>query len=293
MRLQRLTGLEQDKIISEYREVMAQIADLLDILATPARVTAIIVDELAALKQEFGRPSSAHGAARSSTTRIDLGTEDLITPTDMVVTLSHSGYMKASRSPSTARSGAAAAASRRRRPRKTTSSSSCSSPTRTTTSCASRSAAACTGSRSTKCRRARATRAASRSSTCSRCSRARRSPRPAGDRRISQLPGRSLRLHGDGAGRGQEDQPRRLLATRARPASSPSIWTRRLPDRRRAHRRQARRDAVQRRRQGGALRRERRAPDGPRRARRARHDAGRRRRASSRCWSPRTKRRAC
>ena len=69
MRLQRLTGLEQDKIVGEYREVMAQIADLLDILAKPERVTAIITDELTALKQEFGRPSSARAAARSSATR--------------------------------------------------------------------------------------------------------------------------------------------------------------------------------------------------------------------------------
>ena len=94
MRLQRLTGLEQDKIVAEYREVMAQIADLLDILATPARVTAIIVDELAALRQEFGQTKL--GARRSFIERNaqELGTEDLITPADMVVTLSHTGYIK-------------------------------------------------------------------------------------------------------------------------------------------------------------------------------------------------------
>ena len=94
MRLQRLTGLEQDKIIGEYKEVMAQIADLLDILATPARVTTIIGDELAALKQEFGQTKL--GARRSviEHNALDLGTEDLITPTDMVVTLSHTGYIK-------------------------------------------------------------------------------------------------------------------------------------------------------------------------------------------------------
>ena len=63
MRLQRLTGLEQDKIIGEYKEVMAVIADLLDILATPARVTTIISDELAAIKQEFGQTKL--GARRS------------------------------------------------------------------------------------------------------------------------------------------------------------------------------------------------------------------------------------
>ncbi|MBE2241233.1 MAG: DNA gyrase subunit A, partial [Burkholderiaceae bacterium] len=94
MRLQRLTGLEQDKIIIEYKEVMARIADLLDILAKPARVTAIIGDELAAVKQEFGQTKL--GARRSEIVHDaqDLATEDLITPTDMVVTLSHTGYIK-------------------------------------------------------------------------------------------------------------------------------------------------------------------------------------------------------
>jgi DNA gyrase subunit A len=94
MRLQRLTGLEQDKIIGEYREVMAQIADLLDILAKPERVTAIISGELTALRQEFGQTKL--GARRSVIERNaqELGTEDLITPTDMVVTLSHTGYIK-------------------------------------------------------------------------------------------------------------------------------------------------------------------------------------------------------
>ncbi|HEY2976367.1 MAG TPA: DNA gyrase subunit A, partial [Burkholderiaceae bacterium] len=94
MRLQRLTGLEQDKIINEYRDVMSQIADLLDILARPDRVTAIIGDELAAVRHEFGQTKL--GARRSEIVRNaqDLGTEDLITPTDMVVTLSHTGYIK-------------------------------------------------------------------------------------------------------------------------------------------------------------------------------------------------------
>ncbi|MEO8156125.1 MAG: DNA gyrase C-terminal beta-propeller domain-containing protein, partial [Rhizobacter sp.] len=94
MRLQRLTGLEQDKIVNEYKDVMAQIADLLDILATPARVTTIISDELQAIKIEFGQTKV--GARRSTIEHNaqDLGTEDLITPTDMVVTLSHTGYIK-------------------------------------------------------------------------------------------------------------------------------------------------------------------------------------------------------
>ncbi|MBK6006707.1 DNA gyrase subunit A [Ramlibacter ginsenosidimutans] len=94
MRLQRLTGLEQDKIVSEYREVMAEIEDLLDILAKPQRVSAIITDELTSVKQEFGQTKL--GARRSiiEHNAQDLATEDLITPTDMVVTLSHAGYIK-------------------------------------------------------------------------------------------------------------------------------------------------------------------------------------------------------
>jgi DNA gyrase subunit A len=94
MRLQRLTGLEQDKIIGEYKDVMAVIADLLDILAKPERVTAIISDELLALRAEFGQTKV--GARRSVVEHNvqELGTEDLITPTDMVVTLSHTGYIK-------------------------------------------------------------------------------------------------------------------------------------------------------------------------------------------------------
>ena len=94
MRLQRLTGLEQDKIINEYREVMAQIADLLDILARPERVTAIISDELTAVKQEFGQTKLGARRSHIEHNALDLGTEDLITPTDMVVTLSHTGYIK-------------------------------------------------------------------------------------------------------------------------------------------------------------------------------------------------------
>jgi len=94
MRLQRLTGLEQDKIVAEYKEVMAEIEDLLDILARPARVSTIIGDELTTLRQEFGQTKL--GARRSviEHNAQDLATEDLITPTDMVVTLSHSGYIK-------------------------------------------------------------------------------------------------------------------------------------------------------------------------------------------------------
>ncbi|MGY8904196.1 MAG: DNA gyrase subunit A [Burkholderiales bacterium] len=94
MRLQRLTGLEQDKIIAEYKEVIGEIDDYLNILATPERVSVIISEELTAIKAEFGQTKV--GARRSliEHNAQDLATEDLITPTDMVVTLSHSGYIK-------------------------------------------------------------------------------------------------------------------------------------------------------------------------------------------------------
>ncbi|MEP6558171.1 MAG: DNA gyrase C-terminal beta-propeller domain-containing protein, partial [Burkholderiales bacterium] len=94
MRLQRLTGLEQDKIVAEYKEVMAEIEDLLDILAKPERVSIIIGEELGRIKQEFGQSKSAARRSLVETSAIDLSTEDLITPTDMVVTLSHTGYIK-------------------------------------------------------------------------------------------------------------------------------------------------------------------------------------------------------
>jgi DNA gyrase subunit A len=94
MRLQRLTGLEQEKIVQEYREVIANIGDLLDILARPERISLIISDELKAVKAEFS--DGAKDTRRSYIERnaFELDTEDLIAPTDMVVTLSHSGYIK-------------------------------------------------------------------------------------------------------------------------------------------------------------------------------------------------------
>ncbi len=90
LRLQRLTGLEQDKIVAEYREVMDTIADLLDILARPERITAIIGDELALIKQQFGDPRRSEVVMNTA----DINIEDLIAPQDMVVTLSHTGYFK-------------------------------------------------------------------------------------------------------------------------------------------------------------------------------------------------------
>ncbi len=94
MRLQRLTGLEQDKIVAEYKEVMGEIDDLLDILAKPERVSTIIGEELIVVKQEFGQTKLGARRSEIEHNAQDLATEDLITPTDMVVTLSHSGYIK-------------------------------------------------------------------------------------------------------------------------------------------------------------------------------------------------------
>jgi DNA gyrase subunit A len=94
MRLQRLTGLEQDKIVSEYKEVMSEIEDLLDILAKPERVSIIISDELTAVRTEFGQTKLGLRRSVIEHSAFDLSTEDLITPTDMVVTMSHSGYIK-------------------------------------------------------------------------------------------------------------------------------------------------------------------------------------------------------
>ena len=91
MQLQRLTNLEQDKIVAEYREVMDQIADLLDILARPERITAIIGEDLTQIRDQFGDVRRSEIVLHTQ----DLGIEDLITPQDMVVTLSRGGYVKA------------------------------------------------------------------------------------------------------------------------------------------------------------------------------------------------------
>lgn len=94
MRLQRLTGLEQEKIVSEYREVVDRILDLLDILAKPARITAIIRDELVAVETEFGGPDKDPRRSQIELNASEIDVEDLITPQNMVVTLSNSGYIK-------------------------------------------------------------------------------------------------------------------------------------------------------------------------------------------------------
>lgn len=90
LRLQRLTGLEQEKIVSEYKEIIDRIIDFLDILANPERITVIITDELNAIKSQFGDTRRSEIVFDTQ----DLSVEDLIAPADVVVTLSHSGYIK-------------------------------------------------------------------------------------------------------------------------------------------------------------------------------------------------------
>ena len=91
LRLQRLTGLEQEKIVNEYHEIMDLILDLLDILSKSERVTKIIDDELEEVKSQYGDKRRSEIIVNAH----DLSIEDLIAPQDMVVTLSNTGYIKA------------------------------------------------------------------------------------------------------------------------------------------------------------------------------------------------------
>jgi DNA gyrase subunit A len=91
MRLNRLTGLEQDKIIAEFQELLAQIRDLSDILARPQRLLEVIRNELEYIRDTFGDKRRTEILVNHE----DLTTEDLISPEDVVVTLSHGGYAKA------------------------------------------------------------------------------------------------------------------------------------------------------------------------------------------------------
>ncbi len=90
LRLQRLTALEQDKIVAEYKETVDKIADLVDVLAKPARVTTIISHELNEVKKQYGDERYSEIVIDTQ----DLAMEDLIASEDVVVTLSHGGYMK-------------------------------------------------------------------------------------------------------------------------------------------------------------------------------------------------------
>lgn len=90
LRLHRLTALEQDKILNEYENLLAAIVDLLDILGSPERLLKVICDELIEVKAQFGDVRRTEIMA----SREDLTIADLITEEDVVVTLSHQGYVK-------------------------------------------------------------------------------------------------------------------------------------------------------------------------------------------------------
>lgn len=91
LRLHRLTGLEQEKIIEEFKEIIVTIQDLIDILSNQSRLMQVIRDELVAIQQEFGDKR----LTEILTDHQDLSVEDLISEEDRVVTLSHAGYVKA------------------------------------------------------------------------------------------------------------------------------------------------------------------------------------------------------
>ncbi len=90
MRLHRLTGLERDKIVDEYQQVMALIKRLKELLASEVEILKIIKGELIDIKDRFGNPRRTEIIAVAA----DLSIEDMIVEEDMVVTVSHSGYIK-------------------------------------------------------------------------------------------------------------------------------------------------------------------------------------------------------
>jgi DNA gyrase subunit A len=90
LRLHTLTGLEQEKIVSEYKEILNNIQNLLEILGDPDRLMRVIREELLAIKEQYGDARRTEIVA----TQEDLSLEDLITEEDVVVTLSHAGYAK-------------------------------------------------------------------------------------------------------------------------------------------------------------------------------------------------------
>ncbi|QDX30743.1 DNA topoisomerase (ATP-hydrolyzing) subunit A [Dickeya poaceiphila] len=90
LRLQKLTGLEHEKLLDEYKELLAQIAELLFILCSPERLMEVIREELVAIREQYNdarRTEITHNSA-------DINIEDLISEENVVVTLSHQGYVK-------------------------------------------------------------------------------------------------------------------------------------------------------------------------------------------------------
>ena len=90
MRLHRLTGLERDKVLNEYKEILAQIARLKEILGSEVEILKIIKSELVEVKSNYANPRCTEIIAKTK----DLSIEDLIVEEDMVVTVSHAGYIK-------------------------------------------------------------------------------------------------------------------------------------------------------------------------------------------------------
>ena len=90
LRLHRLTGLEQEKLRSEYGDILKTIADLLDILGNPGRLMKVIRDELIAIRDQYGDKRRTEIVQ----SRVSLSMEDLIADEDVVVTMSHAGYIK-------------------------------------------------------------------------------------------------------------------------------------------------------------------------------------------------------
>ncbi|MGA7981848.1 MAG: DNA gyrase subunit A [Chromatiaceae bacterium] len=91
LRLHQLTGLEQERIISEYEDILKKIGELLDILSSPDRLMEVIRRELEEIRDQYGDDRRTE----ILTDHLDLTLEDLIAPEDVVVTLSHAGYAKA------------------------------------------------------------------------------------------------------------------------------------------------------------------------------------------------------
>lgn len=90
LRLHRLTGLEQEKLINDYQELLRQIADYLDILGSEVRLFSVVREELAQVRENYGDDRKTE----ITTSQLDLSMEDLITEEDRVVTISRSGYAK-------------------------------------------------------------------------------------------------------------------------------------------------------------------------------------------------------
>ena len=90
LRLQKLTGLEHEKLLDEYKELLDQIAELLRILGSADRLMEVIREELELVREQFGDKRRTEITANSA----DINLEDLITQEDVVVTLSHQGYVK-------------------------------------------------------------------------------------------------------------------------------------------------------------------------------------------------------